>query len=646
MQQAARGGFFSYHGLWAPGVRLFRKLGFRAKALLITSAFVIPLALVLWAYLSSTQQTIDVARQERAGAALIMAIEPWLAEAQKQRSLVGTGLQPQADIAALDAAMAPVQRAVQAKPGGIDAIEAWRAVSTAHDALKAAPAGQQDKALHTVVDAVRALRGSVLDRSQLTLDPDQDTYYLMSVATGPVADAIDAISLTPALAVAAQREGGSTVGRLRGIYGAWATGQQALGLIDEQVTRAAEANPGLKQYVQPADAVKAGLEFFAASDARWFGETLSADVAALRPLGQVAIEQLRSLGASSMVQLSAQLQARIDRTQQSRWFLLGACGVSLLLAGYLFHCFYTVMEGGLTEVGRHLTAMTRGDLTTSPRPWGHDEAARLMLLLADMQKSLRGMVLQVRGSSDGIVQTSSEIAEGAMDLSARTEQTAANLEESASAMEQISATVRQTADNAQEATHIAAHNAQVAARGGEVIANMVSTMEGIHTSSTKIGDIIGVIDGIAFQTNILALNAAVEAARAGEQGRGFAVVASEVRALAQRSASAAREIKALINVSVSQVAAGAAIVRDAGATIGEIVNTAERVNQLLADIAIGSREQSVGVGQVGEAVQDLDRSTQQNAALVEQTAAAAGTLKDQALALAGEVARFKLPSLS
>ncbi|MEQ1685259.1 MAG: methyl-accepting chemotaxis protein [Burkholderiaceae bacterium] len=321
----------------------------------------------------------------------------------------------------------------------------------------------------------------------------------------------------------------------------------------------------------------------------------------------------------------------------------GIVTVSLLFAGYLFLSFYRVMDGGLKETRRHLRAMTEGDLTTSPSPWGNDEAAQLMLELSNMQGSLRGMVLRVRRSSEEIVHSSSEIASGAMDLSARTEQAAANLEESAASMEEISSTVKNTSDHTGEASRVASHNAEVAADGGRVMREVMHTMDGIRESSGKIGEIIGTIDGIAFQTNILALNAAVEAARAGEQGRGFAVVAAEVRTLAQRSAQAAKEIKGLIGSSVEQVESGSDIVRKAGATIEEIVNSSQRVNHLLGEVATGAREQSQGIAQIGQGVQELDRMTQQNAALVEQTAAAASAMQDQAHGLAEEVARFKLP---
>ena len=325
-------------------------------------------------------------------------------------------------------------------------------------------------------------------------------------------------------------------------------------------------------------------------------------------------------------------------------WVAGIATGSLLLAGYLFLSFYRVMDGGLKETSRHLRAMTEGDLTTSPRPWGNDEAAQLMLELRSMQDSLRGMVARVRASSEQIVHSSSEIASGALDLSARTEQAAANLEQSAASMEEIAATVTNSAKHTDEASKVARQSAEAAANGGRVMSEVVTTMESIRESSAKISDIIGVIDNIAFQTNILALNAAVEAARAGEQGRGFAVVASEVRGLAQRSAAAAREIKTLIGHSVDQVEAGAGVVRKAGASIEDTVDSSRRVDALLGSVATGAREQSQGIAQIGAAVQELDRMTQQNAALVEETAAAAAAMKEQALVLAGEVARFRMPA--
>ena len=286
--------------------------------------------------------------------------------------------------------------------------------------------------------------------------------------------------------------------------------------------------------------------------------------------------------------------------------------------------------------------IAEGDLSRSIDVQGRDELADLLGSLAQMQGSLRSLVGQVRSTSDSIGTASAEIATGNQDLSSRTEQTASNLQQTASSMEQLTGTVKQSADSARQANQLASSAAEVAARGGVVVSQVVATMEDINASSKKIADIIGVIDGIAFQTNILALNAAVEAARAGEQGRGFAVVASEVRSLAQRSAEAAKEIKGLIGASVEKVEGGSRLVADAGKTMKEIVGSVQRVSDIIGEITAAASEQSEGIGQVNGAVTQLDQMTQQNAALVEESAAAAESLKEQAVRLAQVVGTFRL----
>ncbi len=283
-----------------------------------------------------------------------------------------------------------------------------------------------------------------------------------------------------------------------------------------------------------------------------------------------------------------------------------------------------------------------GDLTSSVHSAGQDEAAALLRSLGRMQDSLRDMVGQVHQSSMSIQNSSAEVASGNIDLSNRTEEAAGSLQATASSMEQLTTHVRLNAEAAAEANRLAVSAADVAQRGGGVVAQVVSTMDQINCSSRRIADIIGTIDGIAFQTNILALNAAVEAARAGEQGRGFAVVATEVRSLAQRSAAAAREIKTLIGASVERVEAGTRQVADAGSTMSEIVASVQRVSHIIHAISTATAEQSTGLGQVNASVSDLDRMTQQNAALVEQSAAAAESLKDQARRLGTLVGTFRL----
>ena len=337
-----------------------------------------------------------------------------------------------------------------------------------------------------------------------------------------------------------------------------------------------------------------------------------------------------------------QAHAEIDALQVSGRRVLVGVGVFALLSAALFGW---LLARGITRPLAHAVDLARrvasGDLTADIRVGSSDEVGKLLEALKAMNDSLLETVGAVRAGTGAIVNASQEIAAGNLDLSARTEQQAGSLEETASSMEELTGTVRQNADNARQADVLARNASLLASRGGEVVARVVATMASINASSKKIADIIGVIDGIAFQTNILALNAAVEAARAGEQGRGFAVVASEVRNLAQRSAAAAREIRNLIGASVEQVDSGGRLVDEAGATMQEIVQGIARVTDIMSEIAAASAEQTRGIEQVNAAITQMDGVTQQNAALVEEAAAAA-SLQDQAESLAALVSVFHL----
>ncbi|MBV8618001.1 MAG: HAMP domain-containing protein [Curvibacter sp.] len=343
---------------------------------------------------------------------------------------------------------------------------------------------------------------------------------------------------------------------------------------------------------------------------------------------------------------STLLQQKIEaqRQQAQRRSLLvmgGAVGLGalilLLAVGITSH-----IRRSLTRAVAVARAVADGDLSERPQVEGRDEFAGLMQSLSDMSDSLQAIVASVREGTDNIAMASAEIAHGNQDLSARTESQASAIEQTSASMEQLSATVRHNADHATQATELALDASQVAVRGGDVVASVVSTMGGISEASKKISDIIGVIDGIAFQTNILALNAAVEAARAGEQGRGFAVVAGEVRSLAGRSAQAAREIKSLISDSAERVERGSTLVAQAGDTMADVVSRIHKVAELMKDVRQASSQQSAGVAQVGEAVHQMDQSTQQNAALVEQVSAAASSLESQSRRLVEAVSVFQI----
>jgi methyl-accepting chemotaxis protein len=527
-------GFFAHHGIWAPGVRLFRKLRFTSKALIISLAFLLPL----------------------------LGLLGWQLKLQSDRTM--------------QTRMDATRQHVEIAHGLIVWAQAQEAAGTL----------TREQAQGMAVNAVSKLRYDVKEYFWIN---DMQPRMVMH----PIKPELD----------------GKDLGSVKDPNG--------FALFNAFVARVREDGKGFVAYQWPKPGSDRAVDKISY-------------VQGFAPWGWV-------IGSGVYTD-----DIRNTMLRELAW-MGGVVAVALLVAGYLFLSFYRVMDGGLKETRRHLRAMTEGDLTTSPSPWGNDEAAQLMLELRSMQESLRSMVRRVRRSSDDIVGSSNDIANGARDLSARTEQTAANLEESAASMEQIASTVKSTTEHTEEASRVARHSAEVAAQGGSVMRDVVDTMDGIRASSTRIAEIIGTIDGIAFQTNILALNAAVEAARAGEQGRGFAVVATEVRSLAHRSAEAAKEIKTLIGTSVEQVEVGTGIVRRAGVTIDEIVSSSGRVSHLLGEVATAAREQSLGIGQIGQAVHELDQMTQQNAALVEQTAGAASAMRDQAQTLAEEVSRFRIP---
>ena len=434
----------------------------------------------------------------------------------------------------------------------------------------------------------------------------------------------DEVKRQQQLVLASSQKIGETLGRLK-VEVTSPKGKELLGKVEEQRERYVRAQ---ERYIaMVGDNNTGGLRSYLYSDV---GPVLDAYFGAVDGLIAYQTEYLG--GAVDAVNVD------VASIQKAVWVavlvaLLGA----IVLAIWIIRAITVPLQNAVA-VSR---AVAAGDLSMNLQVQGRSETAQLLQALQEMLQSLRKVVTDVRSGSEGVASASAEIAQANHDLSARTEQQASALEETAASMEQLNSTVRQNADNARQANQLAMSASTVAQRGGSVVSEVVETMKGINESSRRISDIIGVIDGIAFQTNILALNAAVEAARAGDQGRGFAVVASEVRALAGRSADAAKEIKQLIGASVERVDAGSVLVDQAGATMQEVVAAIRRVTDLMSEISAASNEQSQGVSQVGEAVTQMDQVTQQNAALVEEMAAAASSLRGQAQELVKTVDVFR-----
>jgi methyl-accepting chemotaxis protein len=511
-------------------------------------------------------------------------------------------------------------------------------------------AGPQSFMQHTVLIAEQlALLEGIVDSSTLALDSEAGTYYMISSVLGHLPQLTESLGQMRGRGAALLTRGEATPEDRMAISVIGTMAQQHLRNARGAFDKAMDAEPALRRELDKpvASAVAAAEEVLKLTDAQIVhAEMLSLPGADYFATMTKAIDtQFELVGAAFKV-LDATLSDRVAAEQRALWLVVvggGVPGAFALWIIVLTARTTTRSIGQAVQVAQHVAA---GDLTSRIEVTSTDEAGHLLAALKDMTGNLATIVNQVRTGTDSVATASNQIATGNLDLSSRTEEQASSLEETASSMEELTSTVKQNAENAHQANQLVVSTAEVAAKGGRVVGQVVDTMASIKDSSRKIADIIGVIDGIAFQTNILALNAAVEAARAGEQGRGFAVVASEVRNLAQRSAGAAKEIKALIEDSVGKVEAGSKLVDETGEAMDEIVNSVKRVTDIMSEIAAASQEQSSGIEQVNQAITQMDDVTQQNAALVEEAAAAAESLRDQAGKLAEAVSVFKLEGAS
>ncbi len=643
--------FFRYHGPWAPGVRLFRSLRFRSKAFLISAILLAPAFVVGSAYLNSVQDQVQFSIKERQGVAVMQRVLPVLQALLEVRNATRSTLgdydatQDYAaarqkfdqSIKALGTFLKDSSDPLQLTPRIEDLQAKWQATASSRN-------GADEKGrtvFGPVTEGLIKIIENVGDESNLVLDPDLDTLYMINAVFMTMPKSSEDLGQLWGWGTYGLSKGGLDNPELYKKFSVWSAGAgSGIDAAKKLFGRAIEVNPGLKD---PLDlkGFDVALKFQKIADVTELIKA-AAEPKEVYDQGKDALRAYFSVFDKALPVLDDLIQKRVSALELAR-NIKGLIVVISLLAGvYFFYCFSLVMSGGLQEVARHLDNMADGDLTASPRPWGNDEAAHLMLSLARTQQAMRQIVTDVRAQSESIVQASREIASGSMDLSHRTEQTAAELQQTAASLEQINSTLGHTSANTQKAVNLASANEGDADSGGGVIAKAIGTMGDIQAASARVGDIIGVIDGIAFQTNILALNAAVEAARAGDHGRGFAVVASEVRTLAQRSASAAREIKKLIHDTVEKVESGTAVVAGAGDAMKKLVVGAKSINRLLSEIAVAAEQQGRGVEQVGHSVTGLDEMTQRNAALVEQTASASTELRQRAESLVEAVARFKV----